>query len=203
MSRVRPLSAATAVLLAVAVLTAGGAHGATVEVALRDNFADPAKAKAQQGDSVNWTNRGGNMHTVSSDIGLFESPGAPPNVGLPPGASYSFVFTAAGKYSYHCEIHGFSGVIVVPVKASPASGTTSTTFTVTWASSVPSGWVEDVQIKRPGATVFKDWRMGQSTTSSTFTPDRGRGTYYFQARLRNLSNGVVSTYTGPRAITVS
>jgi len=191
-------------LLVPLAMLSGPAHAATVNVSLRDNFADPAKAKAQQGDRVTWTNQGQNHHTVSSDMQLFQSPGFPSQgIGIAPGTTFSFDFGAAGKFNYKCEIHGFSAVIVVPLLASPASGTPSTVFTVTWASAMPSGYVEDIQISRPGGTVFKAWKTSQAGSSSTFVPDKGRGTYQFKSQLRNVNSGAVSAFSAPRSITVS
>ena len=202
------LASGLAVAGTVAVLSAGTVQAATVSVSIvNDSAFSPFKAKAQQGDTVTWTNNSLRQHNVTSDSGLFRSPrlaeDATPGAHMQPGTSYSFGFTSSGKYTYRCSLDNFAGVIVVPLKASPASGTTATPFTITWATNVPAGWVEDVQIKRPGGTVFKDWRMGQTGTSSSFTPDKGAGTYSFQARLRNTTTGATSGYAGPKSISVS
>jgi hypothetical protein len=87
---------------------------------------------------------------------------------------------------------------------SPARGTSATTFTVTWASATaPSGYVYDIQIKRPGTTSFVSWKMGQTARLTTFTPDRGAGTYGFRARLRKTSNGRASGYSPVKSISVN
>lgn len=70
--------------------------------------ANPLTIKA--GSTVIWTNVDTMIHTVTSDIGVFESGN------LTHGQKYSFQFKAAGSYSYHCTVHGgasMSGVIVV------------------------------------------------------------------------------------------
>ena len=70
------------------------------------------------------------------------------------GAQFSFVFSAAGKYTYHCSFHqslGMVGTISVPVKASPPSGPAGTVFTIVVASANATGTlVYDIQKKNPG-----------------------------------------------------
>lgn len=175
----------------------GPAHATTWGVAIKDNFFSPFKVKAQQGDTVVWTNDGLQAHNTVAQAGFWDS-GT-----MNPGATFARDFGAAGKYPYSCTIHGFTGTVVVPMVLSPTSGTTTTTFTVRWATTVPPGHVADVQIKRPGGSLFKNWRTGQTTGSATFVPDRGAGTYYFQARLRHATTGDTSAFTGAKAITVS
>ena len=82
-------------------------------------------------------------------------------------------------------------------------GTTATTFTVTWAAATPpTGYVFDVQIRRPGAA-FVGWKTGVTSRTASFTPDAGTGTYSFRARLRNIANGATSNYSGAKSISVS
>src|SRR5437868_6534503 len=61
----------------------------------------PATLVIASGDTVRWT-WGSSFHTVTSDTGDFNSPGAFQNIGY----VYSFRFTTAGDYPYHCAIHG-------------------------------------------------------------------------------------------------
>lgn len=64
------------------------------------NFAfAPAVLTVKVGTKVTWTNNDGATHTVTADQGAFGSGG------LPTGQSYSFTFTKAGTYTYHCSIH--------------------------------------------------------------------------------------------------
>jgi hypothetical protein len=60
-----------------------------------------------------------------------------------------------------------------------------------------------VQLRRPGSTVFVNWRTGQTARSATFVPDAGVGTYTFRARLRKPAVGRASGYSPNRSITVS
>jgi|GEM_PF-934212 len=48
---------------------------------------------------VTWTNKDLWVHTVTSDQGLFDSGK------LRPHRTFSYKFTKAGTYSYHCNIH--------------------------------------------------------------------------------------------------
>ncbi|HEX7734939.1 MAG TPA: cupredoxin family copper-binding protein [Ktedonobacteraceae bacterium] len=64
------------------------------------NFAfTPASLTVKVGTKVTWTNNGSVTHTVTANQGAFDS-GA-----LAPGKTFSFTFTKAGTYSYHCTIH--------------------------------------------------------------------------------------------------
>jgi plastocyanin len=59
------------------------------------------------GTKVTWTNMDSVTHTVTADQGAFNSP-------VPPGNSFSFTFTKAGTYTYHCMIHpSMTATIVV------------------------------------------------------------------------------------------
>jgi plastocyanin len=58
--------------------------------------------------TVTWTNKDPMAHTVTSNSGLFSSGNVNPN------ATYSFQFTTAGTYPYHCTIHPYmTGTIIV------------------------------------------------------------------------------------------
>lgn len=54
------------------------------------------------GTTVVWNNEGG-RHTVQSDSGVFKS-----DV-LTAGKTFEFTFTKAGKFPYHCALHGEAG----------------------------------------------------------------------------------------------
>ncbi|MGO9197209.1 MAG: plastocyanin/azurin family copper-binding protein [Acidimicrobiales bacterium] len=60
------------------------------------------------GTVVTVVNHDGVTHTWTAIDGTFDS--GP----IKPGASYSFTFTKAGTYRYHCTIHTFmKGTIIV------------------------------------------------------------------------------------------
>lgn len=60
------------------------------------------------GTVVTWTNKSDNEHTVTSDDGLFDSSVSDG------GGTFSFTFTEAGEFPYHCEIHrSMKGKVIV------------------------------------------------------------------------------------------
>jgi plastocyanin/mono/diheme cytochrome c family protein len=68
----------------------------------------PSSITVHVGDSVSWTNGGPLQHTVTADDGSFDS-GL-----LDAGASFSFTFSTAGTFSYHCAPHPWmKGTVVV------------------------------------------------------------------------------------------
>lgn len=86
--------------------SAAGAQQIAVSIA---NFAfDPTPLTVHVGDTVTWTNNDGTAHTVTSSDGSIQS-GT-----LQSGQSFSYTFTTAGTYDYHCEFHAnMSGEVVV------------------------------------------------------------------------------------------
>lgn len=65
-----------------------------------DNFAFvPAEVTIAVGTTVKWTNKDGVSHTVTSDDGVFDS-GL-----LKKGDSFTYTFTQAGVFPYHCTPH--------------------------------------------------------------------------------------------------
>lgn len=84
----------------------------------------PGTVNVDRTGTVTWTNTGNQEeHTVTSNTaGLFNGP-LTNN-----GDTFSRQFNQAGKFRYHCEIHGFdmSGTVVVPATRSgtppPPSG---------------------------------------------------------------------------------
>lgn len=63
----------------------------------------PATLTVPVGTVVVWTNSTGAPHTVTSDDGKTFDSGI--STLINPGASFSFTFTTAGTYSYHCQVH--------------------------------------------------------------------------------------------------
>lgn len=183
-------------------------------VSLTNYVFTPKVTKIGLGSTVTWTNdTSGTLHTTTSN-GVSDGDGTTgialwTSGTLNPGQSFTFTFRAAGSFPYHCSFHialGMKGSVKVPVKVSPASGTTGTTFTITWATAAPpSGDVFDVQIKRPGTTSFVDWtgHTGITAQSGTFKPGSGSGTYSFRARLRNSTMNAASGYSPAGSISVS
>jgi plastocyanin len=79
--------------------TSGAGTPATGTAVAIDNFAfSPATLNAKMDQKVTWTNKQGVAHTVTANAGAFNHP-------MPSGATFSFTFTKAGTFAYHCTIH--------------------------------------------------------------------------------------------------
>jgi plastocyanin len=75
----------------------GTAGGNAVTIS---NFAfSPSDLSAPVGTKVTWTNQDSVAHTVTSSDGSFKSGQ------LAPGGTFSFTFTKAGVFTYHCSNH--------------------------------------------------------------------------------------------------
>lgn len=69
----------------------------------------PKTITIKVGTTVTWTNTTTTTHTVTSDDGKTFNSGF-----ISPGGKFSFTFTKAGTYGYHCAIHPFmKGTIIV------------------------------------------------------------------------------------------
>ncbi len=86
--------------------TASSSSGNSISIA---NFAfSPSSLTVKAGTKVTWTNNDSVTHTVTEGNGAFNSGD------LAPGSSFSFTFSKAGTYSYHCSIHpSMTATIVV------------------------------------------------------------------------------------------
>lgn len=183
------------------VLTVVGAAGAgaatTRSISIVDFAFQPAASAAAQGDSVRWTNKGASQHSVVSDTGLYSSQV------LSNGGMFRSLLRGAGSYHYHCGIHQFmTGSVKVPVKA-PATGTVGRAFTVTFASGpAPSGQQYVVQVRMPGAAVFKTLKATSTAGSSRFTP-RKAGSYAFRAQTHKVGSALANTaWSALRSVSV-
>ncbi len=68
----------------------------------------PGTITVKVGTTVTWTNKDGTTHTVTSDTGAFDSGNLAAN------GKYSYTFSAAGTYPYHCTIHPYmKGTVIV------------------------------------------------------------------------------------------
>jgi plastocyanin len=82
--------------------------GAQIAVSIANFAYDPTPVNVAVGDTVTWTNNDTVPHTVTANDGSFQS-GT-----MQPGATFSFTFTGAGTFDYHCEFHAnMSGQVVV------------------------------------------------------------------------------------------
>ncbi len=172
---------------------------ATVSVA--DFAFTPATVTIQEGQMAEWIFKGPSNHTVTdrTGMGLFDS-----GITAPGSAPFTVTFPSAGIYPYLCHLHSaMRGKVQVPIQVSPATGGVATQFTITWSSAgAPAGFVFDIQIKRPGASSFVDWKLSRTRRRTVFTADAGAGRYSFRARLRKLSDGTHSAYSPARHVSV-
>jgi plastocyanin len=78
------------------------------QVVLIENNSDgsfgfsPATLAIRPGTTVTWKNMSSAPHTVTSDDGQTFDSG-----NIAPGGNFTFKFTVAGSYAYHCNIHPY------------------------------------------------------------------------------------------------
>jgi plastocyanin len=72
-------------------------------VRITDNGFDPQELTVVAGTIMVWVNEGSEAHTVTSDVGIFDS-GV-----IQPGQDFEFTFRDSGQFSYHCRLHGSPG----------------------------------------------------------------------------------------------
>ncbi len=104
----------------------------TVTVSMTNYAFGPKELSVRPGDTVQWVNNSDTPHTTNSDAGAWDS-GV-----VMPGASYSFTFTTAGEFSYHCSFHQSLGQTG---KVTAASGGSPTATPSAGASPSPSSTV--------------------------------------------------------------
>lgn len=80
--------------------TPGGTPGpGASEVFIQGLAFNPSSITVAANTTVTWTNKDAVSHTVTGNTGLFDSGLIGPN------GTFSFKFTAAGNYPYHCTPH--------------------------------------------------------------------------------------------------
>ena len=67
----------------------------------------PVTLTIRPGTTVTWKNMSPAPHTVTSDDGQAFDSG-----NIAPGGTFTFKFTAAGNYPYHCNIHPYMRAVV-------------------------------------------------------------------------------------------
>ncbi len=100
----------TALLLALAP-GAARSQQQRPEIAIQDFEFKPAELRVTLTGGkaeVRWVSNGPSPHHVVADRGTFDSKP------LARGASFSFTFTGAGTFAYHCQIHpSMKGQVIV------------------------------------------------------------------------------------------
>ncbi len=88
--------------------TPANSGGSEVEVIMTNRSYDPETVTIKVGDTVMWVNEDAPQHDVVADNGEFKSDL------FDKGQTFSFTFTQAGTYPYHCSIHpGMTGTVIV------------------------------------------------------------------------------------------
>jgi uncharacterized repeat protein (TIGR01451 family) len=171
-------------------------HPATVTAAPNTTYVtvnDSSIAGSNQplGNSVQFVIEGSTAHSIAdnSGLGLFSS--GPLN----PPAAYDFTYVASGSYSVIDSTTGHTASINV-VPDSPSTGSVNVPFTVTWATvAPPNGFVEDIQVQKPGTTTWVAWTSGSTGVSGSYTPTQ-TGTYKFRARYKKTGGSATAYSTG-------
>ena len=79
----------------------------------RGSFAfSPATLTIKTGTTVTWKNTTAAPHTVTSDDGKTFNSGTSNPIAAQSG-TFSFTFTTAGTFAYHCEIHPFMKATII------------------------------------------------------------------------------------------
>jgi len=195
------LRRATWIALLLPLASQGQALAATAEVSITNFSFNPGAVNLRLGDSVHWTNNDEVPHTSTGD-----SPLALWNSGnIPSGQDFTFAFSAAGTYPYHCNIHTFMAAqLTVKPKATPDGAPAGTGFKIKVATA-PAGadFVFDVQKKDPGGQ-FRNWMVGITTNVANFdSTGKAPGIYQFRSRLRRVSNGGTSGFSPQVSIQIT
>jgi plastocyanin len=77
------------------------------EVLIQGMAFSPSTITVTAGTTVTWTNKDEVAHSVTSNTGIFDS-GSISNNG-----SYSYLFSTAGTFPYHCMVHPMMTASVV------------------------------------------------------------------------------------------
>ncbi len=174
----------------------------TQYVSVGATFIQQNPPRATPGTTVRWTVMGPRAQSITDATGMGKFDSGP----LAVGAAFSHTFTAAGDYPYRSTTSGLHATYKIVPLVVPASGATSTSVSVTWASQpAPAGFAYDVQVQRPGGGEFTDLHTGTTAASGAFTPDAGKGTYSFRARLVDvgLSPVIATGWSSAIAFTAS
>lgn len=80
----------------------------TNEVWIQGMAFTPTSITVSAGTTITWTNKDAVAHTVTSNTGVFSSGS------IATSGTYSYLFSTAGTYPYHCTIHpSMTGTVTV------------------------------------------------------------------------------------------
>ncbi|MGI8589315.1 MAG: S-layer homology domain-containing protein [Chloroflexia bacterium] len=157
-----PTNTPTSVALTVTPTTTPVCGGpTTVPVIVDDDFYSPQFLTIVPGTTVIWTNSGDMIHTVTSDDGLFDSGN------MNPTDTFTYTFSVAGTYGYHCIYHGAPGIghygTIFVVPPPPSCPTVTATPPSASATPAPSS-------TQPPATVTPVPSSTQPASTATPVP---------------------------------
>lgn len=101
------------VALVCLTLPAAPAQAADGAVSMVDVRFQPLEVRVSTGGTVVWTNKDSMAHQVNADDGSFASSptceGATGTGCMAPGDTFAHTFPKAGRFPYHCRLHGSPG----------------------------------------------------------------------------------------------
>jgi streptogramin lyase len=149
------------------------------------------------GGRVRWQFLGPNPHSVTDDLGFFDT--GPEPVGVVQPVAYQW----AGTFSYHDASNPAStGQVEVGLDL-PEAGSIGEPFPVTWAiKDAPFGFVFDVRVLTPGSSAWSTWQDGVPALTADYTASEA-GTYSFESRIRDSDGSLRSRWSPIRSVEVS
>jgi plastocyanin len=177
---------------------APSASATSASVAIQNFAYSPTPLNVTTNTSVTWTNMDPAPHSVTSDASPAVFDSSPANCGpaggtgciQPSGGTFTFTFTTAGTFSYHCRVHSFMhGTIVVSAPAVSVSSVSP--------SSLGQGAKTTLTVNGAGFT------SGATVTSSGTGIAFGPSTFLSASKLTVPVKVSQSAATGARNITVT
>ena len=196
----RMLRLATPMAVVLVMFLQAAASAATAEVSIKDNFFDPAATKVKIGDSVHWTWAGIHNHSTTSDATMPISWDSTIKL----TGDFSRLFTAAGKFTYHCNVHSsMHGAVSVAPKVSPTGGPSGTLFKITFSSVAIDGMglTALVQKQDPGGSFVNFISKSTGVAVKWDSTGAAPGTYRFRVILKSATK--TSLASPAKSVTVS
>ena len=173
------LSPAPASSYAASRVETGGAQAsaATVSVSMGDDFFTPESLSIAAGDTVVWTNNGGDDHTATATNNAFHS-GT-----MAPGDTFRRTFNTAGTYDYVCAFHDdMTGTVTVTGSTTPAPTVRIVSFGPTPLRLAGTGRLRAV------------YRVGQASTVAARVVSVATGRAVYAYAKRSTSGAAQTTY---------
>ena len=157
----------------------------------------PEALRVAQGATVTWTNLDPTLHTVTSDVGLFDTGDIAAG-----GGTASLTFDSAGRFRYHCLHHSFMRAsVVVPLVVD--GGSAADGWKLRWATgAAPDGVAYDVQFKKADSTTWRNLRQDTTHAGGKLNPS-APGDYVVRARTSNTALGEESGWSPKVPLTIS